>query len=85
MTSMIVAGVLLLLSSVIGMRSTPLTPIALAPYVWMALVIWLGAFGLLGIGKFWEGSEGEGLVRRLVSACWASRLRSWPFPDGANG
>ncbi|WP_461506675.1 serine/threonine-protein kinase [Rhodopirellula baltica] len=72
MTSMIVAGVLLLLSSVIGMRSTPLTPIALAPYVWMALVIWLGAFGLLGIGKFWEGSEGEGLVRRLVSASWGA-------------
>ncbi|KLU02524.1 serine/threonine protein kinase [Rhodopirellula islandica] len=82
MTSMIVAGVLLLLSSVIGMRSTPFTPMALAPYVWMALVIWLGAFGLLGIGKFWEGSDGEGLVRRLVSSSWGACLGLLAFVLG---
>ncbi|MCC9642347.1 serine/threonine protein kinase [Rhodopirellula sp. JC740] len=82
MTSMIVAGVLLLLSSVIGMRSTPFTPLALAPYVWMALVIWLGAFGLLGIGKFWESTEGEGLVRRLVSASWGACLGLLAFALG---
>ncbi|MFG0268218.1 MAG: serine/threonine-protein kinase [Rhodopirellula sp. JB055] len=82
MTSMIVAGVLLLLSSVIGMRSTPFTPMALAPYVWMALVIWLGAFGLLGIGKFWEGSDGEGLVRRLVSSSWGACLGLLAFALG---
>jgi hypothetical protein len=82
MTSMIVAGVLLLLSSVIGMRSTPFTPLALAPYVWMALVIWLGAFGLLGIGKFWEGSDGEGLVRRLVSSSWGACLGLLAFALG---
>ncbi|WP_404306249.1 serine/threonine-protein kinase [Neorhodopirellula lusitana] len=68
MISLIVAATLLLITSVIGLRNTTISPMALSPYVWMACVVWIGSFGLLGLGKAWESSEGEGLVRRLTSA-----------------
>jgi len=68
MISLVVAATLLLISSVIGLRNSEVSPLAVAPYVWMACVVWIGSFGLLGLGKAWESSEGEGLTRRLTSS-----------------
>lgn len=68
MISLIVAATLLLISSVIGLRNSVVSPLTIAPYVWMACVIWVGSFGLLGMGKAWESSEGEGLTRRLSAS-----------------
>ena len=36
------------------------------PFVWVALVGTFATWVLLAIGKFWEGSDGEPLVRRLI-------------------
>lgn len=68
MISMIVAGTFLVISSVIGLRNESLSPIALSPYVWMTCVVWIGSFGLLGLGKAWESSDGDGIPRRISSA-----------------
>ncbi|TWT91605.1 serine/threonine-protein kinase [Neorhodopirellula pilleata] len=68
MISMIVAATLLLITSVIGLRNATVSPMALSPYVWMACVVWIGSFGLLGLGKAWESSDGEGMLRRLSSS-----------------
>ncbi|MCM2373259.1 serine/threonine-protein kinase [Aporhodopirellula aestuarii] len=68
MISLVVAGTLLLISSVIGLRNSEVSPLTIAPYVWMACVVWLGSFGLLGLGKAWESSEGDGFTRRLMAA-----------------
>lgn len=68
MISMIVAATLLLITSVIGLRNATVSPMTLSPYVWMACVVWIGSFGLLGLGKVWESSEGEGMLRRLSSS-----------------
>ncbi|MEM1225446.1 MAG: serine/threonine-protein kinase [Planctomycetota bacterium] len=74
MTSMVVGSVLLLITSVVGMRSTELSALTLAPYGWMASVVWIGAFGLLSMGKVWESSEAEGITRRLAAASWGAGL-----------
>ncbi|KAA5543916.1 serine/threonine-protein kinase [Roseiconus nitratireducens] len=55
-------------AGVIGLRSGNISAVELAPYFWIALVILLGAQGILGLGKLWERDEGEGLPRRLVLA-----------------
>lgn len=68
MISMIVAATLLLITSVIGLRNASVSPMTVSPYVWMACVVWIGSFGLLGLGKAWEASDGEGMLRRLSSA-----------------
>lgn len=68
MISMIVAATLLLITSVIGLRNSDISPVTLSPYVWMACVVWIGSFGLLGLGKTWESSNGEGMTRRLTSS-----------------
>lgn len=68
MISMIVAATLLLITAVIGLRNNTVSPMALSPYVWMACVVWIGSFGLLGLGKAWESSDGEGMLRRLSSS-----------------
>ena len=68
MTSMVFGLALLLIGSVIGLRNADLTATNLAPYVWMATVVWIGSASLLAVGKAWESSEGEGLVRRLICA-----------------
>ncbi|TWT66028.1 serine/threonine-protein kinase [Allorhodopirellula solitaria] len=67
--SLLVAFAFLVISAVIGLRHTELSPIAISPYVWMACVVWIGAFGLLGLAKAWESSDGEGFPRRLTAAC----------------
>lgn len=68
MISLVVAATLLLISSVIGLRNSLVSPLTIAPYVWMACVVWLGSFGLLGLGKAWESSEGDGFTRRLSAS-----------------
>ncbi|WP_144059932.1 serine/threonine-protein kinase [Rhodopirellula sallentina] len=68
MISLLVAGTLLLISSVIGLRNTEISPLTLAPYVWMACVVWVGSLGLLGLGKAWESSDGDGFTRRLSAS-----------------
>jgi serine/threonine protein kinase len=68
MISLIVAATLLLISAVIGLRNSVVTPLTLSPYVWMACVVWMGSFGLLGIGKAWESTDGDGLTRRLTAS-----------------
>ncbi|MCO8125496.1 serine/threonine protein kinase [Stieleria sp. TO1_6] len=55
-------------AGIIGLRSGDVSPVKLAPYFWMGLVVLLGAQGILGLGKLWERDEGEGLPRRLVLA-----------------
>lgn len=67
--SVFVATALLLISVLIGLRQSAVSPITLAPYVWMACVVWFGSTALLALGKAWESSDGEGLPRRLISAC----------------
>ncbi|MFG0253701.1 MAG: serine/threonine protein kinase, partial [Rhodopirellula sp. JB053] len=52
----------------IGLRNTELCPLTLAPYVWMACVVWVGSLGLLGLGKAWESSDGDGFTRRLSAS-----------------
>ncbi len=66
--SLVVAATLLLVSAVIGLRHSAVSPITIAPYVWMACVIWLGSAGLLGLGKAWESNDGESLPRRLAAS-----------------
>lgn len=67
--SVIVAAAFLAISVVIGLRHSSVSPITIAPYVWMACVVWLGSAGLLALGKAWESSDGEGLPRRLTASC----------------
>lgn len=67
-TSLVVAAILLLMSIVIDLRHSVVSPITIAPYVWMICVIWLGSAGLLGLGKLWESSDGESLPRRLAAS-----------------
>ncbi len=58
--------VLALVAGVIGLRSGEVTASSLAPYFWMATVVIVGAFALLGLGKLWERGEGEELTRRIA-------------------
>lgn len=74
MTSMAVAGILLLITSVVGLRNSEVTAITLAPYGWMISVVWLSSFGLLSLGKWWESSESEGVPRRFASAALGAGL-----------
>jgi hypothetical protein len=55
-------------AGVIGLRSSEVDAIAIAPYGWMAAVVLIASLGLLGLGKLWERDEGEGLPRRVVLA-----------------
>lgn len=55
-------------AGVIGLRSSAVDPIAIAPYGWMTLIVLIASLSLLGMGKLWERDEGEGLPRRLVLA-----------------
>lgn len=55
-------------AGVIGLRSGDVSVVDLAPYFWMAMVVLVGAQGILGLGKLWERDEGEALPRRLVLA-----------------
>ena len=57
-----------LVASVMGLRGETVDALSLAPYGWMATVILIASFGILGLGKLWERAEGEGLPRRLVLA-----------------
>ena len=66
--SLVVAATFLLVTAVIGLRHAELSAITIAPFVWMVSVVWLGAAGLLAVGKAWESSDGEGLPRRLTAA-----------------
>lgn len=55
-------------AGVVGLHSGPVTAMAIAPYGWMASVIVAATLAILGLGKFWERDDGEGLTRRLVLA-----------------
>ncbi|MEM9587008.1 MAG: serine/threonine-protein kinase [Planctomycetota bacterium] len=61
-------AVLMMVTSVIGLRSGPVDATSLAPYGWMAMTVALAASLLLGMGKIWEREEGEGLTRRIALA-----------------
>jgi hypothetical protein len=55
-------------AGVIGLRSSSVDAMAIAPYGWMAAIVLIASLGLLGLGKLWERDEGEGLPRRIVLA-----------------
>lgn len=55
-------------AGVVGLHSGPVTPMAIAPYGWMAAVVLAATLAILGLGKVWERDDGEGLTRRLVLA-----------------
>ncbi|OYP31729.1 hypothetical protein CGZ80_20695 [Rhodopirellula sp. MGV] len=67
------------IAGVIGLRSGDVTAIELAPFFWMALVVLVGAQGILGLGKLWERNEGESLPRRLVLAGVGAMVGLWAF------
>lgn len=66
-------------AGVIGLRSGDVTAIELAPFFWMALVVLVGAQGILLLGKLWERDEGEGLPRRLVLAGIGALVGWWAY------
>ncbi|MEM6366464.1 MAG: serine/threonine-protein kinase, partial [Planctomycetota bacterium] len=68
MMAVLVGAVLLVITSVVGLRSTDLSATSLAPYGWMTAVVWISTMGLLTLGKVWEGSDAEGISRRLAAA-----------------
>ncbi len=55
-------------AGVVGLHSGPVTPMAIAPYGWMASVVLAASMAILTLGKFWERDDGESLTRRLVLA-----------------
>ncbi len=71
-TSWVASGLtvalLAFVSGVIGLRNGPVDAVAIAPYVWIAVVVLIGSAGLLGLGKLWERGDGESLPRRMVLA-----------------
>lgn len=66
-------------AGVMGLHSGPVTPTAIAPYGWMAAVIVVASMAILGLGKFWERNDGEGLTRRLVLAGVGSGVGAFAY------
>ncbi|WP_246114323.1 serine/threonine-protein kinase [Rubripirellula tenax] len=64
MTAVVLGAV----AGVVGLRSGPVTAMTIAPYQWMAIVVLMASFAILGLGKLWEREDGEGLPRRIALA-----------------
>lgn len=59
---------MMIVASIIGLRSSEVDPLTLAPYAWMGSIVLVASLALLGMGKLWERDEGEALPRRMVLA-----------------
>ena len=64
--SIFTVAMLGLIAGIVGLRTGPMTAMAMAPYAWVAVIVLIASASLLGLGKLWEREDGEGLTRRVV-------------------